>query len=198
MIRIFLILVFGFFVLSSNLSAAEKRERKKTEQWAQDPRLLPQYCKDRANGSQSAEWAKWRGTFGEAQIHVHHYCAGIYAEQKARITVDQQERKRWLRSVKNQMRYVSNHCSESCVLYPELHSRWGWALGEDGQTADAINHFQMAIKVKPDYATAYAKLSDLYLDMKQPDDARRVLDAGLKAKPGSRMLQRRLRELETQ
>ena len=137
-------------------------------------------------------------TLGETFIHIHHYCSGIYAEQKAKSTIDQQERKRWLRNVKGEMSYVARNCPASCALYPELHSRWGWALAADGQPSEAISHFQMAIRAKPKYLPAYAKLSDLYVKINQPDEARRVLNEGLKAKPGSRMLEQRLRKLKTQ
>ena len=187
MMRIFLFLVFGISIFWHNLAVAEE--------WRQDTRLLPQYCKDRVKGISSPEFAKWRGTLGEAFIHTHHYCGGIYAEQKARITADQRERKRWLRSVKSEMQYVSRHCSAKCAFYPELHSRWGWALAEDKQLSEAIGHFQLAIQAKPEYTTPYARLSDVYLKLNQPDKARKVLEAGLKGKPGSRMLQRRLDKL---
>lgn len=191
MMRFFLVLVFGLSIFWHNLAVAK-------EVWRQDTGLLPQYCKDRViDNGKSAEWVKWRGTFGDAYIHMHHYCSGIYAENKARITIDKKQRKRWLSQVKGQMAYVSAHCTAKCILYPELHSRWGWALGEDGQHSEAIKHFQLAITAKSEYAPAYAKLSDLYLDMNLPDEAKRTLDEGLKARPGSRMLQRRLRELET-
>jgi tetratricopeptide (TPR) repeat protein len=189
MMRIILFLVFGCSILWHNLSVAEE--------WRQDTRLLPQYCKDRANGINRAEFTKWRGTLGGVFEHIHHYCSGIYAEQKAKSVVGQQEKKRWLRSVAGEMQYVSKHCSTRCALYPELHTRWGWALAAGGETSDSIRHFQLAIRAKPKYVPAYAKLSDLYVDIKQPDEARRVLNEGLKAKPGSRMLQRRLQKLDT-
>ncbi|GMQ86853.1 MAG: hypothetical protein BMS9Abin08_0051 [Gammaproteobacteria bacterium] len=186
--RIILFFVIGVSIPWHSLIAA-------SSEWQQNVQLLPPYCKDRAKGLQSAEFMAWRRTFGEAFIHMHHYCNGVYAEQKARSTVNQQERQRWLRAVLSEMQYVSNHCPVRCALYPELHSRWGWALGAGGQPAEAIKHFQLVIRAKPKYAPAYAKLSDLYIKIKQTDDARRVLAEGLKAKPGSRMLQKRLREL---
>jgi tetratricopeptide (TPR) repeat protein len=187
--RIILFFVIGISVPWHSLIAANM-------DWRQNTRLLPQYCKDRAMGVHSAEFKKWLGTFGDAAVHVHHYCNGVFAEQNARTTINQRERKRWLRTVLSEMQYVSNHCNARCVLYPELHSRWGWALGANGQPIEAIKHYQLVIQVKPKYAPAYAKLSDLYIELDQPSEARRVLDEGLEVKPDSRMLQKRLRELE--
>jgi hypothetical protein len=43
----------------------------------------------------------------------------------------------------------------------------------------------------------YARLSDLYVKLNQPDEARKVLESGLRAKPGSSMLKRRLQKLGT-
>ena len=162
--------------------------------WKQNTQLLPQYCKDRAKGGQSAEFIKWRGTFGEAFIHMHHYCAGVYAEKMAKITVNQQERDHWLGDVIHQMKYVGNHCHTGCILFPELHTRLGWAFGERGEVSDAIRQFQLVIKTYPKYTQAYAELSDLFVKIDMPGEARKILEAGLKAKPGSPILQQRLKE----
>lgn len=159
--------------------------------WHKGIHLLPQYCKDRATGG----FERWRSTFGDAYIHMHHYCSGIYAEQMAKSTINKQERASWLGRVVSQMQYVSASCNSRCVIYPELQTRWGWALGEQGQTAEAIQHYQLAIRAKKSYAPAYARWSELYLDIKQPEEARKVLELGLKASPNSKMLNRRLNEL---
>lgn len=126
---------------------------------------------------------------------MHHYCAGVYAEKKARTTSDRNKRRHWLGQITHQMRYVSGPCQPGCVLYPELHSRWAWALGKQGQLGEAIKHYQLAIQVNPNYTKAYAEMSDLYVKYNEPDEARRVLEAGLKANPKSRRLQRRLNKL---
>lgn len=191
MMRTILFLVIGISIAWHNMAGA-------AEEWRENTQLLPQYCKDRAKGVGSAEFKKWRRTFGDVFPHIHHYCSGIYAEQKAKSTINERERKRWLKSVAGEMQYVSRHCPASCGLYPELQTRWGWALAADGQPSEGITHFQLAIRAKPKYSPAYAKLSDVYVKINQPDEARRILDEGLKAKPGSRMLQRRLKELEKQ
>jgi tetratricopeptide (TPR) repeat protein len=161
------------------------------EHWTGNTNLLPQYCKDRAAGRDE----KWRKTFGETFIHMHHYCAGIFAEQKAKSAMNKQERANWLGLVVHQMKYVSGSCNTGHVLYPDLHTRWGWALSEQGQIAEAMQHYQLAIKAKRNYTLAYARLSELYLKTNQPDEARKVLESGLKASPSSRSLKRQLEKL---
>ena len=167
------------------------------ETWKSNTQFLPQYCKDRAKGGQSPEFSKWRSTFGEAFIHIHHYCKGVFAEQKAKSILDQRERARWIMSAASQMQKVSGSCKAGHVLYPDLHTRWGWALGEQGQIAEAIQHYQLALKAKRDYTLAYIRLSELYLDANQPDEARKVLESGLRAKPNSNALKKRLKKLES-
>ena len=187
-----LILILFLMTWQVTLTTASAAE------WKQNTQYLPQYCKDRAKavGGNLGEWEKWRGVFGELYIHMHHYCNGLYAETKAKTTLDRNERDKWLRSVKGEMAYVGKHCNSRCVLYPELHTRWGWALGKSGQFADAIQHLKMAINAKPKYSRAYSELSDVYVELNQINEARQVLEAGLKAKPGSRSLERRLKALE--
>jgi tetratricopeptide (TPR) repeat protein len=183
-----------FFVLLLAL-AWQNSSAREVEHWSKNTHLLPQYCKDRAKGNQSPEWTKWRGTFGEAFVHMHHYCSGIFAEKKARSVMNKHERANWLGQVVGQMKYVSGSCNAGCVIYPELHSRWGWALGKQGQTAGAIKHYQLALQAKENYTPAYVRLSELYLEANQPEEARKTLESGLKASPNSRTLKKRLKEL---
>lgn len=159
--------------------------------WKQATQFLPPYCKDRAKGINSTEFSRWKRTLGDAYIHAHHYCNGVYAEQMARGTTNQAERRQWVSTVLGEMAYVSRHCGPRCPLYPEMHSRWAWALSANGQPVEAIEHYQMVIKARPRYAPTYVKMSEIYIDLKQPDAARKVLDQGLKLKPDSELLQKR-------
>jgi tetratricopeptide (TPR) repeat protein len=163
--------------------------------WKENARLLPQYCLDRAT-DKLAFGRKWGPTFGNLKIHIHHYCSGLYSEYMAKNTIDNNERDTQLGRVVHQMRYVGSHCKQGCVLYPELHTRLGWALGELGQAGEAIKNFQLAIQAKKTYIPAYARLADLYIGLNNRDEARKVLETGLKIRPESSMLKRRLKELE--
>jgi tetratricopeptide (TPR) repeat protein len=188
--------VIQFFVIS--LSLLWHIQAAASPEWHQSVQTLPPYCKDKAasTGLDDPRFSKWRGPLGTAFVHIHHYCSGIYAEQKARSTIDQVARNRSLKGVAGEMAYVARFCNAKCTLYPELQTRWGWALAMQDQPGEAIQHYQLAIKAKPDYSKAYAQMSDLYVKINQPNEARKVIEAGLKAKPNSRMLQRRLQKLK--
>ncbi len=165
------------------------------EPWRQNTRFLPSYCKDRVKGTTHAAWTKWRRVFRDVHIHMHHYCAGVYSEMQAKTVMNDRARKGHLNVVVDQMRYVGNACKVDCVLYPELHQRWGWALGEQGKISEAVRHYKLSIKAKPDYARAYAGLSDLYVEIGQPEEAAAILEEGLQAAPNSKQLKRKLKKL---
>ena len=195
--NIIVILIIGLTLAWHNSFGQEAKKKERGEPWRRDTAMLPQYCKDRAS-NKLLFIQKWGKTFGDATQHMHHYCGGIYAEQQAKSSLSSGGRGKYLGEVIHQMGYVSKHCPASgCVLYPELHARWGWALGQKGQAGEAIKHYQLALQKNPKYTLAYAQLSDLYVDLNQPEEAKKILQSGLKVKPSSRMLQRRMKELET-
>ena len=166
------------------------------EAWRSHTETLPSYCAYRVTPAGKANKAGRYPSLRPIWIHIHHYCAGIYAENQAKLALDPRQKKEYLANVVHQMDYVGEHCGRNCVLFPELHTRWGWALKEQGRIGDAVMHLQAAIKAKPDYTRAYAELADLYAETDQPELARKTLEEGLKHRPKSRMLKRRLERLD--
>jgi len=137
MARIWVSILAGLLLfLSAPLAIA-------AEEWRSNTHLLPPYCKDRSD-PWGPGWAKWRDYFGTVHVHMSHYCAGIYAELKAKRAVTKRERDAWLGGVVSQMAYVSPHCDQKCVIYAELHRRWAWALAQQGQFAEAVKHTRLA------------------------------------------------------
>lgn len=167
--------------------------------WSKPQNLvfLPPFCTVKANNGPKAEITKWDKILGgNIFMHLHHYCGGVFAEFKAKETVGQSSQAGWLAEIIKQMKYVSGPCNTpKCRLYPELHTRWGWALAEQGNAGDAVREYQLSIKGNPKYTLAYARLSDLYSTLKQYDNARRVLEEGLRANPTSKLLQHRIQAL---
>ena len=165
--------------------------------WRQNTQYLPSYCAYRATPAGKTGGPRKYPALKSVWIHIHHYCAGIYAEYQAKLSIDPLEKKRLIGQTANEMRYVGRNCPpKGCILYPELHTRWGWALREQGHIAAAVEHYRAAIKAKPDYIKAYSQLADLYMDSGRIEDARKVLEEGLRIKPKSRSLKRRLKKLE--
>ena len=120
-----------------------------------------------------------------------------YLEKVAKSSLDKRDRNELLGRVANNMEVWSKHCPRvGCALYPDLHNRWGWALSEQRQFSKAIEHYHLAISAKQNYTPAYIGLSEVYLELNQIEDARKILVKGLKVRPKSRLLQRRLKKLE--
>jgi Tfp pilus assembly protein PilF len=55
---------------------------------------------------------------------------------------------------------------------------------QQGRLDDAAEKFQMAIKLKPDYADAHYYLSLVYQKQGRPDDALKEYQTAIKLKPG--------------
>lgn len=115
------------------------------DEWRKDAWMLPKYCQDRVDWSSPASpWHRWHSYFGEAAIHMSHYCRGVHGEIKAKQTVDRAKRSQYIDQALTEMAYVAPSCNERCVLYAELHRRWAWALTEQGKFAEALKHMKLA------------------------------------------------------
>jgi len=115
--------------------------------WRRHAALLPQYCVDRLD--KNGAWKNWRDYFGNVYIRMHHYCNGLYAEIRAKQTQDKRKRNFWLNQVIGEMRYVSQNCDPTCVVYAELHQRWAWALRQQGKSSEAMAQMQLMMKAQP-------------------------------------------------
>lgn len=135
------LVVLGLLVSTGRTFAAEAEWRQSI-----NSRILPQYCQDRLDPER---WKKWRDYFGPAYIHMHHYCSGLYAEIKAKATIDRKKRNEWLAQVVGEMTYVSRACDPACVIYADLHRRWAWALSAQGHSAEAAKHLELMKAARP-------------------------------------------------
>jgi len=181
MTRTILLLVVGLSIPWQNLVAG-------SNSWRENTHLLPPFCKERA-----------KGITNPRAPSLHHYCEALFFEARAITAKNQNSRNRLLqKAVAGMNSWAEKDCKSysRCVLYPDVHTRIGRTLSKQGQIAEAIKHYMLAIRGKRNYTPAYAGMSDLYVELNQPNEARKVLEAGLQARPGSRMLQRRIQKLE--
>ncbi len=191
------------FALALALAGALPETVCAVEPWkpsASELRALPRYCQDRFRYGASRKHpvvARWYATFGDDFVHIHHYCAGINFLNRARRSFGDPKRRlfNYQRAVGN-LGYIVTHVSSRFPLLPAAYYHRGQALEGLGRPADAVRDYMAAIEAKPGYPPPYVALSELHRRAGRLEEARAVLEKGLRANPRSRLLRRALARLE--
>lgn len=172
---------------------------------AREVALLPRYCVNTDSfrtkvpgGNNAAEIKRWTEVMGETFIHMHHYCYGLMDYNRATLLArDARTRRFYLDSAIREFDYVLERAPADFALLPEILTKKGEAFVRQGRSPLAIEQFERAIEIKPDYWPPYAQLGDYYKDAGDLEKAREILERGLAADPDARGLQRRLINLQT-
>jgi hypothetical protein len=174
---------------------------------ALDPRevaMLPRYCihtqhfRDKVPGGNNAEEVKrWYSVMGDTFHHMHHYCFGVMSFNRATILArDAPTRRHYLGNAILEFDYVLREAPQSFILLPEILTKKGEVLVRQGRGAVAVEQFERAAELKPDYWPPYAHLSDYYKESGDRIKARELLQKGLSFAPDARGLRRRLEALD--
>jgi tetratricopeptide (TPR) repeat protein len=139
-------------------------------------------------------WAEKLGTPFEA---FHHFCWALIYMRRANDPSQSAFRKSNYQNAVGNFEYVQRNSTASFPLLPEVYLRKGIALRFLGEEASAASQFLAAVKLRSDYTPAYAALVDLYVDLKDMEAARAVLEQGLKQVPTSTILSKKKVELES-
>jgi len=75
---------------------------------------------------------------------------------------------------------------------PVVHNNLGNALSAERKIEEAISHYKMAIKLKPDYAEAYSNLGNALLNKGRTSEAISHYKMAIKFKPGFAAAQKNL------
>lgn len=165
--------------------------RPKTDE---DYALLPPYCKV-AQGAPNHEdpSAKvWGERLGDGFSHVHHYCWGLFDVSNAYKTFDKASRNGLLGAAIREMQYVQRNAPPTFVLQPKISYDIGQILEELDDNAGAMHAYYQSIKLNPKLPRPYAALSDLFKKQNNTKEALAILEQGLKYKPKSKTLLKRL------
>ncbi|HMH17980.1 MAG TPA: hypothetical protein VK572_07500 [Burkholderiales bacterium] len=165
--------------------------------------LLPEYCKYtqdfRANvpgGNNPGEIQRWTTLMGPVFIHMHHYCYGLQAINRATFLSPAPEDRRHNLGVSViEFDYVIERAPQDFGLLPEIFTKKGESLLQMDSVGKGIAELQRAIDMKPDYWQAYAAASDYYKGAGQPAKAREWVEKGLSVLPDKQPLLRRQAEL---
>lgn len=157
-------------------------------------RLLPPYCVAKFDGTKEQRRA-WAQRLGRGFQDIHHFCAGMNFLRRANRAPTNEVRRFNLKRTVTNMNYMIDHSPPDFVLMPAVYLYKGRALEGLGRMGAAAAAFGKAIALRPDYVPPYVELSAIFHKTGDEKKAEQVLRDGLKHKPGSRILRRRLSEL---
>ena len=168
----------------------------------EDFRMLPVYCKARMLPEYKGKYNYWANIIGDGFQHTHHYCAALFTYNKALLMIpttkaEQKNRKFLLGVAKKQLEYIYTHVNNKKYrLWPDIHLLAAKIYNEQGNTGAAIEYYYKAINSKRDYSKPYAGLANLYLRMGKKEDAIKILKEGLKYNKKSKLLKKKLKEIQ--
>ena len=191
--KYFFVFLFGLIIFINNSGAYAVQAWTPSEQ---EQKLLPRYCQDKFGAKKDRSKAiKWSRKFGGAWQHLHHYCAGLNFINRANRSWDDKENKKFnLNRARTNFEYMVNHTDKSFVLLTDVYYRLGEVYKMRNNFSEASKQYSKSIELNPKYVKPYRGLSDIYIKSGQFDKAIEILEAGLKKKPKSKSLKRKLSE----
>lgn len=176
--------------------AAIKRETITDAEMALSPRYCSYAQGFRLHGT--AEAARWAAHLGrESFMHIHHYCLGLIALQRARrSSASQQEKLFLLESATADFQYSITRVPKSFVLLPEMLTRSGEVYLLRSLANEANKSLAQARAIKPDYWPAYSVWVEFLIQSGQKTEAKHLISTGLKYSPNAKVLRAQYRLLE--
>jgi len=166
--------------------------------------MLPVYCKYTQyirdavpGGNNPAEIKRWTTLMGDTFTHMHHYCLGLMASNRAAFfSKTQQDRTHNLGVSINEFDYVIQRAPANFSLLPEILTKKGESLIQLNRGGEGVLELQHAIRLKAGYWEAYAALSDYHKKVGELAKAREWLEKGLLVAPNTKALMQRLAALD--
>jgi tetratricopeptide (TPR) repeat protein len=198
-LRSFLLRVAAPLLLASSMAHAGQPQNITEAEMA----TLPPYCKDTstfgsgdAYSNVSRDAPKWVAMMGKGFWSMHHYCwALINLSRIQRPSTPPVIKEGTREAAISDMNYVINYVPRDFVVLPEIYTKRGevqLALNREGE---ALESFNTARTLKPDYWPAYYQWADHLSRTGRKAQARQVVKEGLAHAPQSRSLQRLLSDL---
>lgn len=157
---------------------------------------LPPYCPDtellsghKHSPRRSPRASHWESLMGDGFWALHHYCYGLVALNRLRFSAETGSRREFIiHQIIAEYYYVINNVPSTFVLLPEIWTRIGEAELLRANYGAAYNAYLKARELKPDYWPAYTQWAELLLSVKKSDDARKLIEEGLRYAPDAEPL----------
>jgi tetratricopeptide (TPR) repeat protein len=156
-------------------------------------KALPPYCAPRLLRT-PGQYEHWREILGQDYDHTHHYCEGLGYLNRSYRARSQQESKDLLRQAEIGIGYLIHQAQPTYSLMPEAHLNLGLVLSLLGNNGGAIKELNKALELNPNLLRAYILASDIYIEMKQKNEALTMISEGLRHVPDSNVLRRMYKE----
>jgi tetratricopeptide (TPR) repeat protein len=145
------------------------------------------------------ERRRWAAMMGEQDYRTfHHYCWALVFMRRGHASPASLNQTGNYRAAVMNFDFVLRNASRQFPMLPEVNLQKGLALRLLSRHGEAASEFVEALKLKPDYTPAYAALVDLYLDLGDLDNARGILEEGLRHVPDSKILASKRADLQRQ
>lgn len=154
--------------------------------------LLPPYCADSELAHDyvrfGPRWKYWTALIGENFNRIHHYCQGmLHVMEARRLPPRSQAQTIALKRAIDEYNFILSindaRVMRQFPLWPEMLARRGEAATMLEDWALAVQSYELARTVKPDYWPAYLAWAEVLVRLKLTDRARELLKQGLLIDP---------------
>ena len=173
----------------------------------QELKALPKYCQDKLANKNTSHWTR---VFGGNWAHMRHYCGAVAWYSKALTAplgaTGTNGRAFFLTETIGNLNYsirsatsraASTPGAATWPLLPKAYYNLAKALEAKGQDNEALKNYLQAIKLKKNFALAYASTSDSFKKIGDIENAKKYIEEGLKHSPNSKSLKRRKNKLDS-
>lgn len=176
-----------------------------TSAWAQKPNditpgewaLAPEFCPDVQGfryGDQyhntSPRAGYWVSLMGDNFWHMHHHCWAVINLKRANAAgISASQRRALLIGAKNDFGYVIRNARPDFVMLPEIFTRMGDVQVLLGEHGGAMEAYQWARKLKPDYWPPYVRWAEVLDKIGKKKEALALVEQILRITPNDPIVQ---------
>jgi tetratricopeptide (TPR) repeat protein len=177
---------------SATSQAGEVATKPTDLEWA----TWPEYCRARfvvsAAGRESthvkdvskATIALWESRTGGWWYALHHHCAALLQNQRARTEADPAKRNHMLKTAMRDLQFTIARTPETNPGYVESTIQLAFTLEQMRDVKSALEYLDAAMELNPTAANAYAAKAMILRNQKDPQGALAALLAGNEAVQG--------------
>lgn len=129
-------------------------------------------------------------------VHFHHYCGGLEAVNRMSTGGVRYNSYGDYGMAQKEFGYVLANTPPNNYLIPEVHAALGRAHYLRRSFGEAAASMNKAIELDPRHSAVYVLLADMFIEMKRPDEARKLVQRAIEQAPINKGLRRLAKQLD--